>query len=106
MFSLSGEGGEEEDTLQPEAIVELLAICQRTTCFYVDDNFFQQKDGMAIGSPVSLIVSNIYVEHFKTLLLTWYSRNCRCGSTTLMIHLWSGLMAQSSYSISSETLIV
>jgi hypothetical protein len=35
----------------------------------VDYKFFQQKDGMAVGSSLSLIVSNIYTEHFEKLAL-------------------------------------
>jgi hypothetical protein len=35
----------------------------------VDDKFFQQKDGMAIGSFLSPIVSNIYTQHFEKLAL-------------------------------------
>jgi hypothetical protein len=46
-----------------------LGICLRTTYFQVDDKFFQQKDGMAMGNSLSLIVSNIFMEHFKKLAL-------------------------------------
>jgi hypothetical protein len=35
----------------------------------VDDKFFQQKDGMAMGSSLSLIVSNIFMQHFEKLAL-------------------------------------
>jgi hypothetical protein len=31
------------------------------------DTFFQQKDGIAMGSSQSAIISNIYMEHFKKL---------------------------------------
>jgi hypothetical protein len=47
--------------------MELLEVCLRTTYFQVDDRFFQQKDGMAMGSSLSPIVSNIYMEHFEKL---------------------------------------
>jgi hypothetical protein len=35
----------------------------------VDDKFFQQKDCMAMGSSLSLIVSNIFMEHSEKLAL-------------------------------------
>ncbi|XP_023718596.1 uncharacterized protein LOC111870496 [Cryptotermes secundus] len=35
----------------------------------VDDKFFQQKDGMAMGNSLSPIVSNIFMEHFEKLAL-------------------------------------
>jgi hypothetical protein len=57
----------ERSALQIEDIMELLEVCLRTTYFQVDDKFFQQKDGMAIGSSLSPIVSNIYMEHFEKL---------------------------------------
>jgi hypothetical protein len=36
-----------------KAIMELLEVCSRTTYFQVDDKFFQQKDGMDLGSCLS-----------------------------------------------------
>jgi hypothetical protein len=58
----------EYSALQPEAIMEMLGYL-RTTYFLVDDEFFQQKDGMAMGSSLSLIMSNSYMEHFENLAL-------------------------------------
>jgi hypothetical protein len=52
----------ERSVLQVEAITELLEVCLRTTYFEVD-KFFQQKDSMAMGSSLSPIVSNFYMEH-------------------------------------------
>jgi hypothetical protein len=49
--------------------MELLDVCLRTTYFQVNDRFCQQKDGMAMGSSISPIVSNIYMEHFEKLAL-------------------------------------
>jgi NAD-specific glutamate dehydrogenase len=49
----------ERSILKVEAIMELLDACLRTTYFQVDDRFYQQKDGMAMGSSLSPIVSNI-----------------------------------------------
>ncbi|XP_023710144.1 uncharacterized protein LOC111865932 [Cryptotermes secundus] len=58
----------ERSVLQVEAIMELLEVCLRTTCFQVD-KFFQQKDGMAMGKSLSPVVSNIFMEHFEKLAL-------------------------------------
>jgi hypothetical protein len=49
--------------------LELLDVCLRTTYIQVDDEFFQQKDGMAMGSSLSSVVSNIFMEHFEILAL-------------------------------------
>ncbi|PNF42699.1 hypothetical protein B7P43_G14177 [Cryptotermes secundus] len=59
----------ERSVLQVGAIMELLEVCLRTTYFQVDDKFFQQKDGMAMGNSLSPIVSNIFMEHFEKLAL-------------------------------------
>jgi hypothetical protein len=47
--------------------MESLEVCLKTTYFQVDDKFFQQKDGMAVGSSLSSIVCNIYMEYFEKL---------------------------------------
>jgi hypothetical protein len=51
--------------LQVEAIMELMEVCLTTTYFQAD-KFFQQKDGMATGSSLSPIMSNISMEYFET----------------------------------------
>jgi hypothetical protein len=57
LFPPSSEGG------------DLLEVRLRTTYFQAVDKFFPQKDGMAKGSSLSPIVSNIYMEHFEKLAL-------------------------------------
>jgi hypothetical protein len=47
--------------------MELLEVCLITTYFQVDDKFFQQKDGMTMGSSLSPIISNVYMVHFQEL---------------------------------------
>ncbi|PNF14821.1 hypothetical protein B7P43_G06341, partial [Cryptotermes secundus] len=59
----------ERSVLKVEAIMELLDVCLRTTYFQMDDGFYQQKDGMAMGSSLSPVVSNIYMEHFEQLAI-------------------------------------
>jgi hypothetical protein len=59
----------ERSVLLVEAIMELLEVCLRTTYFQVDDKFFQQKVGMAIGRSLSTIVSCIFTEHSEKLAL-------------------------------------
>jgi hypothetical protein len=59
----------ERSVLQVEAIMELLEVCLKPTYFQVDDKFFHHKDGMAMGSSLSPIVSNIFMEHFEELAL-------------------------------------
>jgi hypothetical protein len=50
-------------------IMELLETCLKSTCFQVEDKFFQQKDGMVVGNSLSSVMSNIHMEHFEKLAL-------------------------------------
>jgi hypothetical protein len=72
--------------------MELLEVCVRTTIFQVDDRFFQQKDVMAMGSCLSPIVSNIFMEHFEKLALDSAQHKPSLWLGTLMTRLWPGLM--------------
>jgi hypothetical protein len=75
---------QEDDTLvecsdrEVDTIMELLQVCLKTTYFQSDDKFFQQKEGVAMGSCVSVVVSNIFMEHFKKLAPDMIEHN-RCG---------------------------
>jgi hypothetical protein len=51
--------------LSKEAILELTRICITTTYFQYKDAFFQQKSGMAMGSPLSPLLANMYMEWFE-----------------------------------------
>jgi hypothetical protein len=64
----------EQSALQLEAMMQL-KICLRTAYFQVDDKFLPQKDGMAMGSYLSSIISNIYMEHFEKLVLDLAQHN-------------------------------
>ena len=51
--------------LSPNQILELLKFCLETTYFSFKGNFYKQTHGAAMGSPVSPIVANIYMESFE-----------------------------------------
>ena len=58
------------------SIMELLYLCLTTTCltttyFTYEGQYYQQNDRVAMGSPLSPIVANIYMymEHFKEMAL-------------------------------------
>lgn len=52
-------------TLSVNTIMELLTLCIKTTYFQLNNNFFQQDFGIAMGSPLSPVVSNIFMEDFE-----------------------------------------
>ena len=51
--------------LSVNQIITLLEICLNTTYFIYAGVFYKQKKGAAMGSPVSPIVANLYMEHFE-----------------------------------------
>ena len=59
---------DERTSLSPEMIVDLLLKCLKTTSFQFGDNYYEQTEGAAIGSPLSPIVANLYMEYFEEKL--------------------------------------
>ena len=55
--------------LTAEKVTHLLELCLRTTYFSFRGEYHQQVDGAAVGSPVSPVVANIYMEMFEDLAL-------------------------------------
>ena len=65
---------EEDETLgdrtalTPDQVTKLLELCIKTTYFFRGE-FYMQTDRAAMGSPVSPVVANIYMEMFEELAL-------------------------------------
>ena len=51
--------------LSVQNIIELLGICLHNTYFSLQNKFYEQVEGAAMGSPISPIVANLYMEHFE-----------------------------------------
>ena len=51
--------------LSANSILKLVEFCLTMTYFQYGGKFYQQKDGATIGSPLSPIVANIYMESFE-----------------------------------------
>ena len=49
-----------------EQITSLLEFCLKTTHFQFQGRFYEQLQGAAMGSPISPIVANLYMEDFET----------------------------------------
>ena len=52
-------------SLSAAQVTELLPICLTATYFVYSSEFYVQKEGAAIGSPVSPIVANLLMEHLR-----------------------------------------
>ena len=51
--------------LSVQNIIELLGFCLHNTYFSFQNKFHEQVEGVALGSPVSPIVANLFMEHFE-----------------------------------------
>ena len=67
---------EEDPTLQQRTkmtvnnITCLLEICLNSTYFTFQENFYEQVEGAAMGSPISPIVANLYMEDFEMIAIS------------------------------------
>ena len=51
--------------MKVEHITSLLEFCLKTTYFQFQGNFYEQISGAAMGSPISPIVANLFMEEFE-----------------------------------------
>ena len=56
-------------TLSVDSIMELLTFCVNTTYFMFKGEIFREENGSAMGSPVSPLVANLYMEWFEQCVL-------------------------------------
>ena len=52
-------------SLSVKNITRLMEYCLTSTYFIFQVRFYEQQDGTAMGSPISLIVANLYMEQFE-----------------------------------------
>ena len=46
-------------------LMEITSLCLRSTYFQLGDRFYEQTDGAAMGSPLSPVIANLYLESLK-----------------------------------------
>ena len=52
-------------TMSTKHIMDLLEFCLRSTYFTYRGKFYEQVEGAAMGSPISPIVANLFMENFE-----------------------------------------
>ena len=60
-------------------LMEILTFCVETTYFGMGSDIYRQEEGLAVGSPLSPVLANIYMEYFEEMAL---------GSTSLKPCMW------------------
>ena len=59
-------GLQERTSMTVKNIICLLEFCLRNTYFTFQNQYYEQVEGAAMGSPISPIVANLYMESFET----------------------------------------
>ena len=60
----------EKTVMEVEDIILLLEFCLKNTYFSFQGQFYEQVEGAAMGSPVSPIVANLYMEYLEQKALS------------------------------------
>ena len=55
-------------------LMEMLTFCTLTTHFRMGSHIYQQDEGLAMGSPLSPAMANIYMEYFEEMALESISK--------------------------------
>ena len=56
---------EKRTSMSVQHIISLLEFCLRSTYFTFQDRLYEQQEGAAMGSPISPIVDNPFMEDFE-----------------------------------------
>ena len=67
-------------------IVSLLEFCLRSTYFTFQDRLYEQQEGAAMGSPISPIVANLFMEDFERRAIESSPHPLASGGDLWMIH--------------------
>ena len=70
-------------------IISLLEFCLRSTCFVFEGQYYEQTEEAAMGSPLSPIVANIFMEDFEIKALQTSPHPQVCGKDLWMTPLLS-----------------
>lgn len=52
--------------LEVEAYVHLTNLCMQQNCFQIENTFYEQKEGTAMGNPLSPFLANLFMSRFET----------------------------------------
>ena len=51
--------------LSRDRVAELLSVCLKSTYFSFGGEFYEQRQGAAMGYPVSAVIANLYMKIFR-----------------------------------------
>ena len=95
----------ERTVLTDKDIIPLLELCLHNTYFSFQGQFYEQVEGVAMGSPVSPIVANLYMEYFEQIAIGAATHPLECGLGMWMIHLSSKRKITNKTSLNTLTVL-
>ena len=63
------ESGQVAPPVPKEEFLELIRLCVENNVFEFNGEYYRQKFGVAMGSPLSPVLAGLYMEYFETTLL-------------------------------------
>ena len=73
-------------------IFDQLKLCLSTTCFQGREKFYEQTHGAPMGSPLSPVITNLFMEEFEKKTLATATLKLGSGLDTLTIREMAGHM--------------
>ncbi|XP_071440799.1 uncharacterized protein [Hetaerina americana] len=58
----------------PEDFPEMVEYCLRNSYFLWNEDFYEQREGATMGSPLSTVIANLYMEKFEKSAIETYSK--------------------------------
>ena len=86
-------------------IILLLEFCLKNTYFSFQDQFFEQVEGAAMGSPVSPIAANLYMEYLEQKALSTAPHPLGSGTGLWMTPLSSTRRSTNKTSLNTSTVL-
>ena len=80
---------QQRTSMTAQHIICLLEFCLTNTSFIFQGRYHEQTEGAAMGSPLSPIIANLYMEAFEKEAISTAPDPLPFGEDLLMIHLLS-----------------
>ena len=95
----------ERTVLAVSDIILLLEFCLKNTYFSFQDQFYEHVEGAAMGSPVSPIVANVYMEYLEQKALSTAPHPLGSGTGLLMTKVSSTRRSTNKTSFNTSTVL-
>ena len=96
----------ERTVLADSDIILLLEFCLKNTYFSFQDQVYEQVEGAAMGSPVSQIVANLYMEYLEQKALSTAPHLPGSGAGLWMTPLSSTRKSTNKTSFNTSTVLI